>query len=67
MTLLPRGEKAGMNTLLGPVVHARIAAQGVSRKSAHVTAFGLGGAGRKQSLAEMPLCSVTLGSSLSSP
>ena len=56
-----------MNTSLGPAAHTRIAAQGISRKSAHVTAFRLGGAGRKQSLAEMPLCSVTLGSSLSSP
>lgn len=31
-----------MNTSLGPSAHTRIAAQGLSRKSAHVTAFHLG-------------------------
>lgn len=31
-----------MNTSLGPSAHTRLAAQGLSRKSAHVTAFHLG-------------------------
>ena len=62
-----RGECADECLSLDYSAHTRIATQGVGRKSLHMTAFSLGGAERMQSLAEMPLCSVTLGSSLSSP